>query len=348
MLPEIRFPWTARRASTTRKKTPRRAVLSAETLEGRQLLSTFTVTSAADSGTGSLRWAITQVDNSHSASNTIKFKLPGSGMHTIALQSPLPQITSPVTIDGTSQSGYHGKPDIDLTGSSRSFDGFDIDAPNVTIEGFASLGGFNSAVSIQSSYDYVESCYIGTDPSGRYAVPNNEGVVISSGSHNTVYNDLISGNNYDGVEIYGEWTDYNSVDYCYVGTDASGRYALGNAYGVFIYDGASYNNVEYDLISANSYAGVELSGPTFPSFRYNPTGNEVAYNTIGTDPSGRYNLGNQYGVELYSISGNSVLHNTIDYSSLGGVAETNYSNTVAHNNFYHNSGGNVLTLVTPL
>jgi hypothetical protein len=339
MLPDIRFLWTARRAPAARK-TPRRAVLSAEALEGRQLLSTFTVTNTADSGTGSLRWAITQVDNSHSGNNTINFKIPGSGVHTIALQSALPAITSPVTINGTSQSGYRNYPVIDLTGSSRSFDGFDIDCPHVTIEGFA-IGGFDAGVSIQSSYDYVDYCFIGTDYTGRYAVPNNNGVVISPGySYNTIYNDLISGNNDYGVWIQG---NHNTVEDCYIGTDYTGRYALGNNIGVEIY-WASYNTVESNLISANTAIGVQLDGFDL-SFSHHTTGNVVAYNVIGTDPSGRYNLGNAEGVELYVVSGNSVVHNYIYYCSQGGVVETDYyhpTNTVAYNSFYHNYPGNIV------
>ncbi len=222
MLSKFRFPWTTRRASDAPKRR-RRAVPTAEDLEGRQLLSTFTVTNTNSSGKGSLSWAIQQVDSSTSATNTINFKLSGSGAHTIALNSPLPPITNPVTIDGAN---------VHLVGSSCSFDGFDVDAPHVTIENFT-LGGFNNAVNIQSSYDTVYGCYIGTDHTGRFAVPNNYGVQISGGSYNTIEDDLISANNYDGVEV-GAGAFYNIVENCYIGTDYSGRYALGNETGVLI------------------------------------------------------------------------------------------------------------------
>ncbi len=377
MLRDIRFRWTARRASAA-PKTHRRARPSAEALEGRQLLSTFTVTSTADSGTRTLRWAIIQVHKSNSPTNTIKFKIPGSGVHTIALESALPTITRPVRIDGTSQTGYRTSPVVDLTGSSCSFDGFDIDSPNVTIKGFA-LGGFSAGVSIQSSRDVVEDCYIGTDPTGRHAVPNNNGVLISpgsyetihsdrishtrteaaaafeTGSYNTIRGDLISGNTESGVEIEdaggdlisgdngeteGMGADYNVVEDCTVGSDATGRYALGNAYGISIDGGASCNYVESNLISANTYIGVELGG--FPAFGENTTGNVVDDNVIGTDSSGRYDLGSRYGVELDDVSGNSVVQNDISYSSRGGIVETNSFNTVAYNGFSHNLVGNIV------
>jgi hypothetical protein len=341
MLPQIRFHRGARRTPAV-PRSHRRALLTAEALEGRQLPSTFTVTSAADSGSGTLRWAISQVDNSSSSSNTIKFSIPGSGTRTIALKSPLPAITKPVTIDGTSQAGYKNHPVIDLTASGRSWDAFDVDCPNVTIKGFA-IGGFNAAVRIQSSNDVVEYCDLGTDYSGTYAYPNNYGVVISSGgSYNTVFDDVISGNRVAGVDIQDNWTDHNVVNACYIGTDATGRHPLGNDVGVLITGGASYNYVEDSVISANTI-GVELSG--MPTFHQDTTGNVVSYNWIGTDPSRRYNLGNIEGVLLYNVQGNYVTHNSIYYSSMGGVVETDYFhpvNTVSYNSFYHNVPGNIV------
>jgi hypothetical protein len=307
------------------------------------------VTNTADSGTGSLRWAITQVDQSTSSSNTINFKIPGSGTHTIAPRSALPAITKPVTIDGTSQPGYRSSPVIDLYATGRSFDGFDVYAPNVTIKGFA-IGGFNAGVNLASSHDTVADCYIGTDVTGRYAVPNNYGVFIGSGSsYNTVggsysyQGDVISGNYVCGVFIQGSGANGNLVEHCDIGTDASGRYALGNYVGVELSYGASYNLVEWNVISANTI-GVEINGWDL-TFSHYTTGNYVADNTIGTDPSGRYNLGNGEGVLLYVTSGNSVVYNTVAYSSQGGVVETDYQyphNTVKGNYFYHNWPGNIV------
>src|SRR5262245_16425548 len=65
---------------------------------------TYTVTSTADSGPGTLRQAILDA-NSHSGADTIAFDIPGPGVHTIAPASALPAITGPVTIDGYTQTG---------------------------------------------------------------------------------------------------------------------------------------------------------------------------------------------------------------------------------------------------
>ena len=75
----------------------------------------YTVTSTADSGAGSLREAIDDAD-AHGGASTIAFAI-GTGQQTIDVLSPLPAITAPVTIDGTTQPGYSGTPLIELDGA---------------------------------------------------------------------------------------------------------------------------------------------------------------------------------------------------------------------------------------
>ena len=90
--------WFGRRAvrgpaSRQRHQRPSR-MLTVEALEGRALLSTFTVNSLGDTGTGSgtsgdLRYAITQADQTP-GDNTIKFTVTG----TITLNSALPDLSN--------------------------------------------------------------------------------------------------------------------------------------------------------------------------------------------------------------------------------------------------------------
>ena len=101
-----------------RRQTNRRRLL-VESLEGRQLLSTFTVTNVNDSGSGSLRKAIISSNStSGSTVNTIKFNIGTGGSETISLKSALPAIMHPVVIDGTTQPGTGTTPAIVLNGSS--------------------------------------------------------------------------------------------------------------------------------------------------------------------------------------------------------------------------------------
>ena len=55
--------------------------------------TTFTVTSTADSGPGSLRQAILDA-NANAGADTIAFDIVGSGVHTIALATTLPTINN--------------------------------------------------------------------------------------------------------------------------------------------------------------------------------------------------------------------------------------------------------------
>ena len=68
--------------------------------------ATFTVTNMADSGPGSLRWAITQA-NLTPGPDVIQFAIPGPGVQTITPLSALPALTDPrgVFIDGFTQPG---------------------------------------------------------------------------------------------------------------------------------------------------------------------------------------------------------------------------------------------------
>src|SRR5512144_106942 len=66
--------------------------------------NTYTVTSTADSGAGTLRQAILDA-NANPGADTIAFNITGSGPHTISIVSALPDITGAVTIDGYTQAG---------------------------------------------------------------------------------------------------------------------------------------------------------------------------------------------------------------------------------------------------
>ena len=117
-----------------RRKSAARRRLQLEPLEDRFLLSSFTVTNTADSGTGSFRAAIGQVNaDTQAGTDTINFAI-GSGAQTIRPLSVLPTITHSVVIDGTSQPGFAGSPLVNLSGVAVSGNGLTITASNSTIK----------------------------------------------------------------------------------------------------------------------------------------------------------------------------------------------------------------------
>ncbi|HSZ55212.1 MAG TPA: hypothetical protein VK797_06095 [Tepidisphaeraceae bacterium] len=277
-----------------------RGIFIGEPLEARYLLTTYPVTTTADSGAGSLRQAILNA-NTHTGLDTISFQLTGSGVHTISPASPLPAITDPVIIDGSTQTGYTNAPLIQIDGASAgtSVDGLDILGGGSTINALI-INNFNGdGISIYNGLgnNIVENCYLGTGPAGAAAAPNfYDGVAISGGSSsNQILNNLISGNGTNsssdspGIDIFGTGTDSNTISGNEIGTDITGTKALGNSGGVIISTGASFNTVSNNLISANGltdqFPGIQIWGSGANS-------NVVIGNKIGTDITGSKALGN--------------------------------------------------------
>jgi hypothetical protein len=272
-----------------------------------------------------LRAAIEQANYTPGA-DTINFNIPGSDVKTIAPTTALPKITEAVTINGYSQPGSHPNTKaigsdallkIELSGASSSGgDGLWITASNSTVKGLVINRWNDAGIELDGSGatgNKVVGNYIGTDPSGTKDLGNsNKGVYIYEAKNNTVggataaARNVVSGNDYEGVEIYGPGASGNKVAGNYVGTGKNGTAALGNGgdgvyikgapnntvggttiaernvishngYGVFITDdGASGNRVMQNIISANEYAGVGLYGDT-------ATGNRILSNSIFTN-----------------------------------------------------------------
>ncbi len=112
------------------------------------LLSTFVVSSTADSGPGSFRQAILDSNAATGGTSAIDFAITGTGVQTIAPLSPLPAITGRVVIDGTSQMGYAGTPLIELGGAQAGdADGLTITGPDVTVRGL-DIGDFAEGTGI--------------------------------------------------------------------------------------------------------------------------------------------------------------------------------------------------------
>jgi hypothetical protein len=119
----------------------------------------FLVTTAADSGPGSLRQAILDSNATAGGNGTIAFAIPGDGLHTIALQSPLPAATTSVLIDGTTQHGYAGTPLIAIDPSAAGApDGLAVSGSEVTVRGLATsafaLASAGDASSVLLTFDF--------------------------------------------------------------------------------------------------------------------------------------------------------------------------------------------------
>ena len=146
----------------------------------------FTVTNTNDSGPGSLRQALIDGESSSTRPSVIKFQIPGEGVHTINLASPLPTVPSGGIVDGYTQPG--ARPNSLATGTDAVLR-IEVNAsalPNRTAlqfgQFYAVVRGLvlNGDVLIpNSSANQMSGCYIGTDSGGLMATASGGSVLIS-------------------------------------------------------------------------------------------------------------------------------------------------------------------------
>jgi parallel beta-helix repeat protein len=285
--------------------------------------ATYTVTTTADSGPGSLRQAILD-GNASPGVDTIHFNIPGiSQVFTITPLTPLPDVTGRVVIDGYTQPGAQANTlangndavlKIELNGSlaGTNANGLSIRTSDCTIRGlvinrFAQWGIHIGWDPLRGRNSLLGN-FIGTDPTGTIARGNGaSGIGIYWSPQNQVGDgtaagrNLLSGNIGHGLQI--GLSQSNVVTGNYVGTDRSGTVALANQVrGIDIYDPLSTANRiggrapgERNVVSGNVASGIRLQdGASF---------NTVLGNFVGTDATGTNALGNiGSGISLMSAS----------------------------------------------
>jgi hypothetical protein len=147
----------------------------------------------------------------------------------------------------------------------------------------------------------IQGNYIGTTASGVGTISNITGVALwapgnTLGGGSAGAGNVISGNPFAGVEIFGTDGHNNTVSGNYVGTDSDGTGALPNLDGI-VMNAAANNTIggltagERNLISGNSGDGVEILGAA-------ATGNSVIGNYIGTNVFGTGGIANTNGVKI--------------------------------------------------
>lgn len=280
--------------------------------------SIFTVTNTGDSGSGSLREAITYA-NAMPGPNSIVFNIPATdlnynstkGIWVITPQNTLPFITqSNIVIDATTQTTFGGNTNIygpeicidgkHLYGSDFAFHLYN--ASNIVIKGFI-IGGFTVGIEISgsnSANNIIIGNYIGCNFNATDTLSNTHGIELLSGPHHNVIGgetvaerNIFSGNTHCGIRIVN--SNSNSVKGNYVGLNRTGSGAIKNYDGVSI-EGTSNNNVigGYNSASRNYVSGNDAYG--IPIFGGSCFHNLVIGNYIGTDVTGNVAVPNTYGV----------------------------------------------------
>lgn len=276
----------------------------------------FTVTNTSNSGTGSLRTAVTSA-NTSGGPHQIKFNIPATdggynsqtGVWTISLTSPLTYIMKAGTIiDGTTQTTFAGNtnpngPEIMLNGNGIVDYGFSImNVSDVVVKGFI-ISNFIYGIQITgnaAANNVIKGNYIGVNYNASDTIPNYIGLEIMGGAHGNIIGgtsaddrNIISGNSHIGIRLLQ--SSNNVVKNNYVGIDRTGTFALPNYDGISLEGYTQFNIIggltaeERNVVSGNVAYGIPLIG-------LDTRHNIIKGNYIGTNAQGTAAVPNTYGI----------------------------------------------------
>jgi hypothetical protein len=226
----------------------------------------FAVTNANDSGPGSLRQVILDVNAACTVPGVpcdIVFRIDGpvpvEGWFTIRLLSPLPPVTAYAsTINGASQTQHTGNtnlagPELMLDGSLGTEWGHGLQFGGVfaTVAGLA-VGNFpGNGIASTGVFDTrIERCYLGMDPSGTRRAPNGlRGTQIEGGAISVT--DSILGGNFRSGGWFETTTTLLIARNRIVDNGASGLY-------VKVMPTRYLAVAEDNLIAGNAHAGISV------------------------------------------------------------------------------------------
>jgi hypothetical protein len=286
------------------------------------------------------RAAIEVANANAPALDTINFTIPGTDGNcaggppkvcTLTPNTPLPDVSDSTVINGQTQTGFAGKPLIELNGTNFTSGCCDID-------GLWFYGGGNTVKGLvvnrfggdgldfdRGGGNTIQANYLGTDPSGTIAEGNgNAGLDMESpnnlvggttgttpGGACTGVCNLISGNGTTGIAISGEVFDAsgNTIQGNLIGTDRTGLLALGNSDdGIEI--AASFNNTiggtspnARNVISGNGFGDCCDTGGITGAAADLTT---IQGNYIGSDTTGTAVNSNTNGIILQNSEANQI------------------------------------------
>lgn len=272
--------------------------------------ATFRVTSAEDSGPGSLRQAILDV-NATPGPHRVEFLLPGGGVHTLAPLTGLPAIVNPVVIDGYTQPGSRvntlpwGNDAallVRLDGiNATNFltTGLILRANNCTVRGLI-IVRFDFGIDIDGSSDsVVAGNWIGVDFDGVARGQTFDGVRVTAMAFTPAVRNVIGGGSYadrnvisgnsTGISFFPAGASKNSVIGNFIGADPAGHLPRGNVFAAVSVQAATNISVLGNMLAASTGAGgcgLKLLGTSGIIVQRNLVGLAVDFGDLGHFGSG--------------------------------------------------------------
>ena len=283
-------------------------------------MTTFIVSTLDDAGPGSLRAAITALNSSNAASNSIVFTVAGE----IVLANSLPTILKPVTLDGMTAPGFAalGVPTVEINFGGNAGLTFSGASDGSAIFGLALGNSGSNGITLNSSGITLNANYIGIHADGTAFGNALDGIHVNSTSsgnliglnpesHPDTVTNVISGNGGNGIAFWG--SSDNTVVGNRIGTDADGTTAVANGQnGILITNGA-HDNMIGGTVYVDSSTGQAND----------PTGNKgtIVPPVLVTPPLGNLISGNgQNGVLIQNGSENNVLSGNFIGTDADGTA----------------------------
>lgn len=326
--------------------------------------TSYVVTTAADSGAGSLRSAMEQANLAPNPA-TITFAIPGACPRVIAPLTALPKITSPIIIDGTSQPGSTRNDDADAfnanvcvvikPASGTLPTGFFVpqnaDAASLTLRGVA-IGAVTQPVVLLGGSDHVIAGNrfgglvggVQLPGAGLYAVSIgvNAGGSLSVGGVHVDDRNVISGASMGGINVMG--SVISSPDRCrivnnLIGLSPSGNTALPNFTGINL--GGSGCSIVDNRIAGNDNDAIWINGGSDNVVQRNIIGVGVNGNTLFSAGAGvRINAGsrNVVGASAASAVTGPVFSNLIRGMGAGGIVATGGNDNALRTNRVYGNG----------
>lgn len=342
-LPSVDFAGSPRRIGSRVDRGARESTISD--------VDTLTVTSSADSGPGTLRQAILDA-NVTAIEETIAFNLSGSCPRSISLATPLPTISSTVTIDGFTQPGSspNALPDSAADGDdsvhcvvlasngARALNLTPGPDQEITVRGLAfyrateaqiRVSGSGRATIIGNAFNTGTSIFEPSVP--QYAITVDGATGTRIGGNDPADRNIIGRASVAGVRL-GPGT-FRNVLRNFIGLSKSGTGDVGNAIGVDVDDGQS-DSIDGNFIGHNDSFGVRIDGAlSVGSIQRNSVGRAQG-GMQGAAGNGNDGIRINDGVRFF------LRQNTVAYNAGDGINVSRDADIVDHglNSTFANTG----------